>query len=47
MLRKRAKLVKTKMDLVLKKNKGFKIILKIHNIINDEYKTEEEDFSNN
>lgn len=42
-----AELVKTKMDFILKKNKGFKTLLKIHRIINGEYENEEEDIDIN
>ena len=35
------------MDFILKKNKGFKTLLKIHRIINGEYENEEEDININ
>jgi hypothetical protein len=35
------------MYLILKKNNGFKTFLKMCNIINSEYKTEEKDFNIN
>lgn len=35
------------MDFILKKNKGFKTLLKMHRIINGEYENEEEDININ